>query len=263
MAEKQVYTTVYDLDYFSGSQTSLYIGDVWVDEITSLQYTVQQTKTPLYGYASQLFDDTAAGHVLVQGSMSINFKEQGYLWAVLRRYFNVSAVETGVRSARKEGGLLRTAKGSTRTMPDLVNKSGNRVGSNGTRVSRASIERLTQGEATRSERYKFYHDLAAYATFSNKSPRDRVFEDVVEAFEDEVWRPDSSNNGLNSQIRRIDANKFDGFDMYIVFGNYSNPAANHSTRKLIGVRLLSEGKQIVVGGAPIQETYEWIAKSVA
>lgn len=262
-SKNQFYTKIYDLDYFTGSQMFLYIGDVWVDEITSLEYVIQQQKIPLYGYASQLFDDTAAGRVLVQGSFTINFKEQGYLWAVLRRYFNITAASLGVRSAKSDNQLLKTNRGSSRTMPDILNDKGNRVASNGTRISKASIERMTQGEATRGERFKFYHDLAAYATFDTNSPRDRIFEDIVEAFEDEVWQPNSSNAGLNSQIRRIDANKFDGFDMYIVFGNYSVPGANHSVRKIIGVRLLSESKSIVIDGAPIQESYSFIAQSVA
>jgi len=258
---EQSYTQIYDQEYFSGSQMFLYIGDVWVDEVTSMSYSIMQQKTPLYGYASQLFDDTAAGHVLVQGSMSINFKEQGYLWAVLRRYFSVQSVETGVGQAKRgEGGLL---KGGTGTAPDIVNKSGNIVASNGTRIQRANIERLTQGEATRSERFKFYQDLASYATFDTKNPRDRVFEDVVEAFEDEVWKPSQTNGALNSQIRRIDANKFDGFDIYVVFGDYSSPGANHTVRKIIGVRLTSEAKQVVIDGTPVQEQYSFIAQTVA
>jgi len=240
----------------------LYIGDVWVDEVTSLAYQITQNKTPLYGYASQLFDDTAAGQIIVNGSFSINFKEQGYLWAVLRRYFNVCSIEANVSMAKRgEGGLLRG--NSKQAKPDLVDQKGNIVGSNGTRIQRTNIERLTQGEATRSERFKFYQDLAAYATFNTKNPRDRIFEDVVEAFEDEVWSPDATNDGLNSQLRRIDANRFDGFDMYIVWGDYSSPGANHTVRKIIGVRLTGESKQMVIDGSPIQEIYSFIAQTVA
>jgi len=246
----------------SGAQVQLFLGDVWIDEMTSFSYNLIQSKTPLYGYASQFFDTTAAGRILVQGSLSINFKEQGYLWAVLRRYFNVSAVEAGVKSTKKDDNLLRVKKNSSRTMPDIVNKSGNKTGSNGTNISRASIERITQGKMTTGEQYKFYHDLASYATFDVKNPKDKVFEDIVEAFEDEVWAPTSTNEGLSSQIRRVDDNRFDGFDIYLVMGNYSNPKANHTVRKIVGVRLMSEGKQIVINGAPISEQYSWIAQTV-
>jgi hypothetical protein len=105
--------------------------------------------------------------------------------------------------------------------------------------------------------------LAAYATFNTKNPRDRIFEDVVEAFEDEVWSPNATNDGLNSQLRRVDANRFDGFDIYIVWGDYSSPGANHTVRKIIGVRLTGESKQMAIDGLPIQEVFSFIAQTVA
>ena len=51
--------------------------------------------------------------------------------------------------------------------------------------------------------------------------------------------------------------------MYVVFGNFLNNKANHTVQKIIGVRLLSQGKQVQVGGQPVQEQYTFIAKSVA
>jgi hypothetical protein len=257
------YTQIYDLEYFNGSQVFLYIGDVWVDEITSLQYQTSQGKTPLYGYASQLCDDITKGHVLVQGSFTINFKEQGYLWAVLRRYFEVSEISAGIqikgvpaekKQKRRDAALFKRNE-----------TLGNRplVGSNGIQISRASVERLVQGEATRGERYNFYSDLAGYATFQTDSPKDKIFEDIVEVFEDQVWNKDISNQGLNSQLRRADDNRFDNFDMYVVFGNYANPKANHTVQKIIGVHLTSQGKMINIDGMPIQEQYSFLARTVA
>lgn len=37
---------VYNIEYFSGAQVSLYIGDVWVDEVTTLAYGYQQSRAP-------------------------------------------------------------------------------------------------------------------------------------------------------------------------------------------------------------------------
>src|SRR5678809_314400 len=79
-------SSIYDLDYFSSQQAALYIGDVFVDEVIALSYSVQQSKTPIYGYASQLFDAVSHGTVIVQGQFSVNFKESGYLWLILHRY---------------------------------------------------------------------------------------------------------------------------------------------------------------------------------
>jgi hypothetical protein len=261
MAESP-FTSVYDLEYFSGSQMFLYIGDVLVDDVTSLQYVRQQTKRPIYGYASQLWDDCREGQVLIQGSFTINFKEQGYLWAILRRYHQVMNVEVGFES-RGQKRLFAARQGLRRDMPELVNRAGRVVGSNGTAISRQNIERITQGEINRQDRFDFYSGLAGYSTFNAGEPKDKTFEDLVEAFEDQVWNPKSTNANLNSQIRNPDDNRFDGFDMYVVFGNYANPKANHTVQKIIDVRLTSQGKAITIDGSPIQEEYTFLAQTTA
>lgn len=261
-----IYNQIYDLDYYSDSQAMVYIGDVWVDDITSIHYTCSQQKTPIYGYASQLFDDTAAGHVIVQGEFSINFKEQGYLWAVLRRWFDMGpgAPEFAVKGLYDPVAASKAKKLIAGKIKPGQHRQGGRpiVGSNGTLVSRASIERIAQGEATTQERYNYYNDLAGYATFDVKNNKDKVFEDIVEAFEDEVWKTTDNENLLN-QIRRVDDNAFDGFDIFLTFGNYSVPGANHSVIKLVSCRLTSSGKSIQVGqNMPIQEFYTFTARTI-
>lgn len=254
-------TEVYDLEYFSGSQMLLYIGDVWVDEITSLHYGRVTTKQPIYGYASQLWDDVSDGHVLVQGQFTINYKEQGYLWAILRRFKNISTNQAlGART-----GTNRDAKFDRALGIDGDGFEDRRPvwGSNATKVNRASIERITSGKATRGQQYKFYHDLAGYSTFDINSPKDKAFEDIVEEFEDQIWAKGLNNEGLNSQIRNPDASEFDGFDIYVTFGNYEVPTANHTVQKIIDVRLNSQTKTVKIDGEPIQEAYSFIARTTA
>jgi len=83
------FSVFYESPYFSGSQAGVYIGDVYIDEITSIRYRGTQQKIPIYGYASQLFDRVAPGPFIVEGEFTINFKESAYLWAVLERYEEV------------------------------------------------------------------------------------------------------------------------------------------------------------------------------
>lgn len=268
MADSIVQSTgVYDLEYFSGSQMFLYIGDVWIDEITSLQYTRSQNKTPIYGYASQLFDDVAAGQVIVQGAFSINFKEQGYLWAVLRRWKNISLAEalagtdplknrdgTGMTAAEK--ALLRAGK---RT-PIVWNEEQGQHQA----IQRQGLERVIQEKTTTAEAYKFYSDLAGYSSYDPRmkgKARDTKFEDIMENFEDQVWRTDISNDNLKAMIRNPDDNVFDGFDMYVVFGNYAARGPNHTVQKITNIHLTSQGKLVKIDGEPIQEMYEFLAQT--
>jgi len=263
---KSPVTNIYDLDYFSGSQMFMYIGDVWVDEVTSLQYATQQQKTPLYGYASQLFETVAAGPVIVQGSFTINYKEQGYLWAVLRRFKHITEAGAGISVGEGKKSARDLKKQKRRDANLFENRLGGGSGQPVTKpntktISRATIEDITGGQATRQSRYQFYQQLAGYATVDVGSARDKTFEDIAEAFEDQVWT--RSSDQLNSQIRRTDDNKFDNFDMYVVFGNYANPGANHTVQKIIGVHLTSQGKMINIDGMPVQEQYTFIARTVA
>lgn len=263
--QADVVTTVYDftvptyenflmggiVSHNSAEASQIYIGDVFVDEITSISYTLRQSKTPIYGYASQLFDTTSRGQVIVQGQFTINFKEQGYLWAILCRWFNQAAGPGRIANSLIAGKLNADPDG----------RGGAPIrGSNGTLMSRAGIERLTSGDATRAERYQAYNSLAGYSTFSGGA-RDKTFEDIMEAFEDHIWS-NKTNDELLQMTRRADDNHFDGFDIFCTFGNYANKFANHTVCKIIGVRLLGFGKVVALGQNPVQESYEFLARAV-
>jgi len=71
-------------DYYSGSQISVWFGNIYVDDIASIQWQRQQNKKPIYGYASQEFDAVANGTVIIQGNFTINFRQSGYLSMVIQ-----------------------------------------------------------------------------------------------------------------------------------------------------------------------------------
>jgi hypothetical protein len=70
-------------DSYSGSQITVWFGNILIDSINSIQWSRSQSKKPIYGYASQQFDAVAKGVVLVQGSFVINFKQTGFLSFVM------------------------------------------------------------------------------------------------------------------------------------------------------------------------------------
>ena len=70
-------------EYFSGADLSIYFGDVWVDELISLQFTLLEQVRPVYGYASRTWDWIARGNRIVAGQFKIAFKEAGYLTTIL------------------------------------------------------------------------------------------------------------------------------------------------------------------------------------
>lgn len=72
-------------NFYSGSQASIFIGDLWIDDICEWQAQASYSAAPIYGYGAQLYSHVAEGKMLVQGSFTINFREPNYLWAVLAR----------------------------------------------------------------------------------------------------------------------------------------------------------------------------------
>ncbi len=74
----------YRYDAISGAQISVSLDNqTLVDDCTAIQYTLTQSKKPVYGYHSQLFDAVAPGIVIVHGRLWLNFIHQGYLRALI------------------------------------------------------------------------------------------------------------------------------------------------------------------------------------
>lgn len=72
--------------YFTMSQARMYIGGLFINELNSLQWALQDNKIPIYGYASRFLDAKAQGKSLVQGQFTINFISEGYLLVALQNY---------------------------------------------------------------------------------------------------------------------------------------------------------------------------------
>ncbi len=71
---------IYNYDAVSGAQIVIKLGeDVLLDDATAIQFSLSQSKKPIYGYHSQYFDTVAPGVVIVHGRLFINFIHQGYL----------------------------------------------------------------------------------------------------------------------------------------------------------------------------------------
>lgn len=65
--------------YFTGSQSQILIGDRVITEANEIMGTVNSDRIPIYGYASHLFNSMPMGHIIVTGSLTINYIFDGYL----------------------------------------------------------------------------------------------------------------------------------------------------------------------------------------
>lgn len=258
---------IYSTEYFSGSQVGIYIGDILVDEVTSLSFEVQQSRRPLFGYADQYYRALSKGQVFIQGQFTINFKEAGYLWLVLDTY--KKTIDGG-------SGKLFTPFDSSQTVEQrnieqIIN------GETTTAQRNAALKTLAQALAqdpkgasiTDDTTLNTLQDITASAAsslggFSSISRSLGVpgnAESILESFEDAVWQKDQYT--LDDMNRRADDPDLNPFDIYIAYGDFAGDnRVNHTIRKLSDVAIVGTSQQIVIDGLPIQETYTFIARNM-
>ena len=237
----------YNLDYYSGAQAAVFFEDVLIDEVTSLQWTVQQNKVPIYGYASQTFDEMAKGTIIVQGSFSINFVEAGYLWATLDRLRqrgqtqredpNTTAMRAGWQTDMQAQHIMKW-------MDDNIDG-----------FRKVGLSDYNQQEVMNNW-FEWFKD-----TDSNPHKQD-----IVSYINDYIWGPTPglgetriNDNDLTDQ-RRTDRKELNGFDIYLSFSHDS--AYTGTVHKIQEVHLTGKAQTVVIDENPIQEVYSFYAKNV-
>lgn len=273
---------IHNIEYFSGAQVSLYIGDIWVDEVTTLDYSVMQNRTPIYGYASTLYDDVTEGHVLVQGTFTINFKEAGYLWLILNRYRGHHGGSNLMDNAKP---FLNSASVQREAVERLVNNETTIARRNellldlGETISNLN-EEVRKGTEGAAEELAFFRRETARATVRSRGEISASLggyastvralggigdaENAFEAFEDTVWQDSGAKLDLaEDQARRTDDPRLNPFDIYVAFGDFAGDnTANHTIERIRDVTLLGKSKRIVIDGMPIQEQYVFLARNL-
>jgi hypothetical protein len=225
-------------DYYSGSQITIWFGDVMLDDVNSIQWTRSQNKKPIYGYASQQFDAVAKGTVIIQGSFIINFRQAGYMPLLMNRILDIYSSVPDV-----------TKMEHVRSMIGLHLRQG------------------TFGPKTADE----------IKNIANSND----FLDLAKAYEDAIWGggipgdPNSANGGSNTSnitpptpadVRQHNILP-DGFKILITYGNNSSMSnrsvddyLQSTVKTLNGVHLLGDSQVIQVGGQPVMEQYDFIAR---
>ena len=59
--------------YYSSIDAEIYFNGEWVEDISDIQWVVQQQTLPLYGYNSYIWDDVAQGNRIIQGTFIVVF----------------------------------------------------------------------------------------------------------------------------------------------------------------------------------------------
>lgn len=81
-----VTTETFKYDYHSGANVGLYIGGHHITDAVGFEVSLMQTKQPVYGYASSLYDGVASGVVQVSGIIYMNFKQAQLMSSIVAQH---------------------------------------------------------------------------------------------------------------------------------------------------------------------------------
>lgn len=271
----------YPYDYFGGADCKVFFGDIWVDDIITIQYNVSQTKTPIYGYASQLFDAVARGQVIVEGTLSVSFKETGYLNIIqsIIESQRINAVE--LIEHKIETNRVLAEQGIAKFIPRLnyisedskPNEFGFSYSPNGTPQIIRQQQTIEQILASKKIGTAFSNKLLGPG-----NDKSRDFEDFAEILEDTIWGDSNGNPfALSNKLKRVDEfdyslsggiitakgkNYANVLNIMLTFGDINDFRAEHTLVVLNDVHFISTGMIVAPTGDPIAETYSFIARDI-
>jgi len=246
---RHVYGSSYDFgsankfDYYSGSQITVWFGNILLDDVNSIEWARSQNKRPIYGYASQQFDVVANGTVLIQGNFTINFRQRGYLSAIVNEIKGIYEHFTGGKTSEEKAIFDQDSWPEVRNVIGLHLKNG------------------TFGPTT-SQQIKDLGDS-------------RDFLDLAKLYEDVIWGEETKGSLVGhpatSKLLPLDVQQAKeiptGFNILITYGNTSGNETRtmkdklqSTTKSLTGVHLIGETQSIQVGGQPVQEQYSFLAR---
>lgn len=248
-APKRLNFATYPQEYFTGTQVRVYFGGIWVDDVATIQYQTNQSKTPLFGYNDHQFRSVAKGQFMVNGNFTLAFKETGYLRIIMDLIKNDN---DGVSS--------------------LLNADANK--SVGTFIRYLNTGLTPEEALDRSVREGRSQEFGGSTAKSD-------FEDIAEVLEDSIWgRTATTPPRYMKRIPRsdeLDYNKYtstttsqpndidtEGFDLLISFGDYraGNEQAEHTMIAINEVHITGESLIVSPSADPVGITYTFFARGL-
>lgn len=226
---------VYPEEYFSGCDCSVYFGDVWVDEILSINFSLLEYVQPVFGYNSYVYDACARGSRLIQGNFRINFRESFYLHKIIKE----SKIING------SGGHWSTYSADREEADDTILST----------YFDNAINSIDSVELTKQ--------------FQNLSIEEKL--KIAEQFQRSVWDKNLTTGADSGSV--FFKQPREGFTIVVLYGSHLDlPSSSECTRKfdipasttitLSGIQLTGVSHIVAPDGQPIYEDYSFIAKDM-
>lgn len=220
--------------YFSGCDVDIYFRDLYIDEITAIEFQVQENVQPLYGYASYTVDTWARGNRMVTGTFRINFRTPYYI------HYIINEIEY------REG----------QDAPFDIQ------GHEYTPESKSADEVINQARGISSQD-RFKQLSRQYQNSIWGETMDSPFKELMENRElDSFFYPQNRRPIVHEK----------GFDIIIKYGDVPKSSeetmiptgqkSNTTMRSINGVQITGASQVIDGEGRPIEEEYTFLAKDI-
>ena len=242
----QVNTQRYKEDYFTGADVKLYFSDILIDEVTGIQFSMQENVQPVYGYASYVWDKVVRGNRMVQGSFSINFKENYYLLGVLEK-LNAKVARAEDKFGEKDSNAFQL---------DTFNKGFN-------------IEQMIAAD-NKANFQKIANEFED-SLWGGKLESSNAYEQAWASSHESFQKNKTKGSYYQNKVQQPRISK-SGFDIVITFGPYmkktkcsfgknaENDGATIIT--LEGVQITGVSHGATRDGNPLEEMYTFIARDM-
>lgn len=89
LRNKNLFTSTVDNNegfkrYFSSIDAEIYFGDIFIDDINRIEYSVLENTMPIFGYNSRSYDFLMYGTRMIQGEFVVNFTRSGWLISTIK-----------------------------------------------------------------------------------------------------------------------------------------------------------------------------------
>jgi hypothetical protein len=217
-------------EYFSGQDVRIYFGDIWVDEIVALQFSMQQNVAPIFGYASYTYDVVAKGARQIQGSFRINFKESYYL------HFITNSLESKLEGSKELPGYDNLHQLNDLVTPDKL------------------VEKFASGQQFEELASQYERALWSKADDGNFTKR------TMNRGKGDFFTPTDGRPYLNKY----------GFNIVVLYGPYTQAQQSSAqgenvastAHTLTGVHITGVNQVVDGSGQPIYEEYTFIARDL-
>ena len=263
----------YDVDYYTTADIELFMGDTKIDDVISLEYSIVNNKTPIYGAFSRYYDAVAKGNIIIKGSIGIVFKRTNYLSYLYSKHMDTTPYKL-VLSPQKDNEeivyeLIKNYKdyktayeyfdqGLKTFMNALFNGDFETVKSiyNAERFKAvANNKRLEIYDAILKD---YFWGGGIFKTLAGKENKIGVDEELT--YKKRADELDTVVEGVAYGMEY--SYIIPGFEIYITYG-YNDRFRMTKTMKVINdVHIISEAQSLQVVDEPVVEIYEFFARNI-